>query len=125
FSAEYGRNPGSQVNVVSKTGTNEFHGAAWEFLRNNDLNARNFFSPNVPALHQNQFGAAAGGRIIKDKLFFFGTYEGLRDHQQAQSVESFLPTAAERAVDFTGTGDTLSDPVDPVTGNPLTDQFGN
>lgn len=51
FSAEFERNPGSQVNVVSKTGTNEFHGSAWEFLRNNDLNARNFFSPSVPALN--------------------------------------------------------------------------
>jgi hypothetical protein len=125
FSAEYGRNPGSQVNVVSKTGTNEFHGAAWEFLRNSDLNARNFFSPNVPALRQNQFGAAAGGRIIKDKLFFFGTYEGLRDRRQAQTVESFLPTAAERAGDFTASSSTLTDPVDPITGKPLTDSSGN
>ena len=57
FSAEYGRNPGSQVNVVSKTGTNEFHGAAWEFLRNSDLNAREFpFRPTCPTLRQNQFG---------------------------------------------------------------------
>ncbi len=125
FSAEYGRNPGSQVNVVSKAGTNEFHGAAWEFLRNSDLNARNFFSPSVPALRQNQFGAAAGGRVIKDKLFFFGTYEGLRDRRQAQTIESFLPTAAERTGDFTASGSTLSDPVDPLTGKPLTDQFGN
>src|SRR5216683_1172354 len=67
FSAEYGRNPGSQVNVVSKAGTNEFHGAAWEFLRNNALNARNFFSPDVLALKQNQFGVAAGGPIKKDR----------------------------------------------------------
>jgi outer membrane receptor protein involved in Fe transport len=125
FSAEFGRNPGSQVNVVSKAGTNEFHGALWEFLRNNDLNARNFFSPSVPALHQNQFGAAGGGRIIKDKLFFFGTYEGLRDHREAQTVESFLPTAAERAGDFTASGVTLTNPVDAVTGKPLTDQSGN
>jgi len=125
FSAEYGRNPGSQVNVVSKTGTNEFHGAAWEFLRNDALNARNFFSPSVPSLKQNQFGAAAGTRIIKDKLFVFGTYEGLRDHRQAQTVESFLPTAAERTGDFTGLGTTLTNPVDPLTNKPLTDSSGN
>jgi len=125
FSAEYGRNPGSQVNVVSKGGTNEFHGAAWEFLRNSDLNARNFFSPDVPALRQNQFGVAGGGPIKKDKLFFFGTYEGLRDRRQAQTVESFLPTAAERAGDFTGIGTTLTDPVDPLTNQPLTDASGN
>lgn len=125
FSAEYGRNPGSQVNVVSKAGTNEFHGAAWEFLRNSDLNARNFFSPDVPALRQNQFGVAGGDRIIKDKLFFFGTYEGLRDRRQAQTRESFLPTAAERSGDFTGIGTTLTDPVDPLTNQPLTDSTGN
>src|SRR3984885_9839210 len=125
FSAEYGHNPGSQVNVISKAGTNQFHGAAWEFLRNSDLNARNFFSPNVPTLRQNQFGVAGGERIIKDKLFFFGTYEGLRDRRQAQTVESFLPTAAERNGDFTASGSTLADPVDPITGKPLTDQFGN
>ena len=125
FSAEYGRNPGSQVNVVSKAGTNELHGAAWEFLRNNALNARNFFSPDVPALKQNQFGVAAGGPIKKDKLFVFGTYEGLRDHRQAQTRESFLPTAAERAGDFTGIGTTLTDPVDPLTNQPLTDASGN
>ena len=83
FSAEYGRNPGSQVNVVSKAGTNQLHGAAWEFLRNNGLNARNFFSPSVPALHQNQFGVAAGGPIKKNSVFAFGTYEGLRDRREA------------------------------------------
>jgi outer membrane receptor protein involved in Fe transport len=124
FSAEYGRNPGSQVNVVSKAGTNDFHGAAWEFLRNNDLNARNFFSPSVPALHQNQFGAAAGGPIKKNSLFIFGTYEGLRDRRQAQTVESFLPTAAERSGDFRASGSTLTDPVDPLTNQPLTSPSG-
>jgi outer membrane receptor protein involved in Fe transport len=124
FSAEYGRNPGSQVNVVSKAGTNEFHGAAWEFLRNNNLNARNFFSPTVPALHQNQFGVAAGGPIKKDRLFVFGTYEGLRDHRQAQTIESFLPTTAERSGDFNGSGTTLTDPVDPITNLPLTTASG-
>lgn len=124
FSAEYGRNPGSQINVVSKAGTNEFHGAAWEFLRNNDLNARNFFSPSVPALHQNQFGAAAGGPIKKNSLFVFGTYEGLRDRREAQTVESFLPTAAERSGDFRASGVTLTDPVDPLTNQPLTSPSG-
>jgi outer membrane receptor protein involved in Fe transport len=124
FSAEYGRNPGSQINVVSKAGTNEFHGAAWEFLRNNDLNARNFFSPSVPALHQNQFGVAAGGPIKKNRLFAFGTYEGLRDRREAQTVESFLPTAAERSGDFRASGSTLTDPVDPLTNQPLTTPSG-
>ena len=80
FSAEYGHNPGSQVLVASKSGTNQIHGAAWEFLRNNDLNARNFFAPTVPVVHQHQFGAAAGGPIRKDKLFIFGNYQGLINH---------------------------------------------
>jgi outer membrane receptor protein involved in Fe transport len=124
FSAEYGRNPGSQVNVVTKSGTNEFHGAVWEFLRNNNLNARNFFSPSVPALHQNQFGAAAGGPIKKNSLFIFGTYEGLRDHREAQTVESFLPTSEERSGDFRASGSTLVDPVDPLTNQPLTTPSG-
>ncbi len=60
FNAEYGHSPGSQVEVLSKAGTNSFHGAAWEFLRNNDLNARDFFAPSVPTERQNQFGGAAG-----------------------------------------------------------------
>src|SRR5437667_4667546 len=91
FSAEYGHNPGSQVLVASKSGTNQIHGAAWEFLRNNDLNSRNFFAPTVPVVHQHQFGAAAGGPIRKDKLFIFGNYQGLINHQQAQTVQSLLP----------------------------------
>ena len=104
FSAEYGHNPGSQVEVLSKAGTNAFHGALWEFLRNEDLNARNFFSPRVPIQKQNQFGAAAGGPILKDKLFVFGSYQGLRDHREAQSIQALVPTDAERSGDFTAAG---------------------
>ena len=73
FSAEYGRNAGSVINVVTRSGTNQIHGDLWEFLRNQNLNARNFFAPSMkPQLIQNQFGAAAGGPIRKDKLFIFG-----------------------------------------------------
>jgi Carboxypeptidase regulatory-like domain len=121
FSAEYGHNPGSQVLVASKTGTNQLHGAAWEFLRNNDLNARNFFAPTVPVVHQDQFGASAGGPIRKDKLFIFGVYQGLINHQQAQSVQSLLPSAAQRGGDFTALKNTLVDPSDPLTSKPLLD----
>jgi len=70
FAPEYGRNPGSQVTVVSKSGTNEIHGAAWEFLRNNALNARNFFAPRVPAVRQNQFGAAPVVRLRRTPCSF-------------------------------------------------------
>jgi hypothetical protein len=121
FSAEYGHNPGSQVLVASKAGTNQLHGAAWEFLRNNALNARNFFAPVVPVVHQHQFGGDAGGPIKKDSVFIFGTYQGLINNQQAQSVQSFVPTAAQRNGDFTALGNMLVDPNDPLTGKPMTD----
>ncbi len=124
FAAEYGRNPGSQVTVVSKAGTNAFHGSAWEFLRNNSLNARNFFQPRVAALRQNQFGVAAGGPIVPDKLFVFGSYQGIRDRREAATVEALVPSAAQRNGDFTGIGTTLKDPVDPITGQPYTSPTG-
>ncbi|MCL4853621.1 MAG: carboxypeptidase regulatory-like domain-containing protein, partial [Bryobacteraceae bacterium] len=124
FAAEYGRNPGSQVTVISKTGTNEFHGSAWEFLRNDKLNARNFFSSRVPALKQNQFGAAAGAPIVRDKLFLFGSYQGLRDQREAQTVEALVPSAAERRGDFTGLSTVLENPSNPVTGRPYTTPSG-
>ncbi len=79
FDAEYGRNSGSVVNVVTKSGTNQFHGDVYEFFRNNDaLNTRGYFDATVAAYHQNQFGATFGGPIKKDKTFFFGSYEGNR-----------------------------------------------
>jgi hypothetical protein len=124
FSAEYGHNSGAQVEVVSRAGTDSFHGAAWEFLRNNDLNAKDYFAPNVPSEKQNRFGAAIGGPIIKDKVFFFGSYQGLTDHAQAESVEALVPSAAERSGNFTGDSTTLVDPTDPITGLPLTDSSG-
>ena len=78
FSAEYGRAGGAIVNVSVRSGTNEFHGAAWEFLRNTKLNAVGFFKPALgkPVFQQNQFGAAFGGPIRKNKTFFFADYEG-------------------------------------------------
>ena len=76
FNAEFGRSSGAVVNVVTRSGTNQFHGTLFEFLRNNELNARNFFVPTVQPLHQNQFGGSFGGPIKRDKLFFFGSYPG-------------------------------------------------
>jgi len=126
FSAEYGHNIGSQVSVVSKAGTNSFHGSAWEFLRNDALNARNFFSSTVPGEKQNQFGAAAGGPIRKDKLFFFGSYQSLRDHPQAVGNVVALPSSSERSGDFTDLlpGTVLTDPVSPLTNQPFVDSSG-
>lgn len=100
FSAEYGRVGGGVVNAVLKSGTNEFHGTLYEFLRNTDLNAIGyvFGAPSIfskPTLHRNQFGLTIGGPIIKNKLFFFGDYEGYRQ-TQGYLNEYSLPDAAER-----------------------------
>ena len=99
YSAELGRANGAVVNATLKSGTNSFHGVLYEFLRNDDLDARNFFDPSVPPYKQNQFGGTLGGRIIRDKLFFFGDYEGLREHQ-GQTYTSLVPTAAQAAGNF-------------------------
>ena len=125
FAPEYGRNPGSQVNVVSKSGTNDIHGSVWEFLRNDALNARSFFQPRVPAQKQNQFGVAAGGPLKKNSLFAFGSYQGLRDRREADTIEALVPSAAQRAGDFSGSGVTLTNPIDTLTGLPFRDTSGN
>jgi hypothetical protein len=124
FSAEYGRNAGSQVNVVSKSGTNELHGSLWEFHRNDNLNARNFFASRRPAQVQNQFGAAAGGPLRRDKLFVFGSYQGLRDRREAVTQTVDVPSALERVGDFTRLSRTLTNPIDTLTGQPFTDSGG-
>jgi carboxypeptidase family protein/TonB-dependent receptor-like protein len=126
FDAEYGRNSGSQATVVARAGSNDFHGDVWEFLRNNALNARNFFAPTVPAIKENQFGATAGGPIKKDKAFFFGAYQGLRNRPQAVAQEVLVPSAAERNGDFTDLlpGTMLTNPVNPNTGAPFTSPSG-
>ncbi|MBI4875924.1 MAG: TonB-dependent receptor [Acidobacteria bacterium] len=124
FSAEYGRNAGSQVNVVSKSGSNQLHGSAWEFLRNDNFNARNFFAARRPSQAQNQFGFAAGGPIRKDKLFLFGSYQGLRVRREAVSSTVTVPSEVERGGDFRSFNRTLSNPVDTLTGKPFTDSSG-
>ncbi|MEO6803111.1 MAG: TonB-dependent receptor [Granulicella sp.] len=110
--AEYGHASGGAFVAISKSGTNSFHGSVWEFFRNDALNARNWFAP-VPAvkpiLKQNQFGVAFGGPILRDKAFFFGTYEGLRIHQVSLQSLSTL-TAAERTGDFSAIATKLHDP---------------
>jgi len=94
FPAEYGRNSGAIVNMATRSGTNSYHGEAFEFIRNNDLDARNFFNtvPNPQAsFKRNEFGAAFGGPIKKNKAFFFLAYEGLRQHQSL-TVTSTVPS---------------------------------
>jgi hypothetical protein len=104
FDAEYGRNSGSVVNVVTKAGTNSVHGDFYEFFRNKVLNTKGFFDNTVPDYKQNQFGATLGGPIKKDKTFIFGSYEGDRLRQGISSGQVDLPTAAEASGDFSADG---------------------
>jgi hypothetical protein len=92
--AQYGQHSAGAVNAVTKSGTNEFHGDLFEFFRNGDLNARNFFAVVPDQLKRNQFGGTIGGRIIKNKLFFFGGYQGTRIIGTVQPQFAFLPTQA-------------------------------
>jgi len=116
FDAEFGRLAGGVINVVTKSGTNQFHGALFEFLRNNDLNARNFFQPTVATLRQNQFGASGGGPILKNRTFFFASYQGLRVRNGVFINSGITPTVAERNGDFSALP-AGQQPVDPLTGN--------
>ena len=97
--AEFGRNTGSTTNIVTRSGSNAFHGAAWEFLRNDAMDSSDYFTHGVQPLKQNQFGATFGGPIVKDKTFFFGYYEGFRN-RQGETVPATVPSSAERTGDF-------------------------
>ena len=110
FAADQGRNSGATVNIITKSGTNDWHGSAYDFLRNDSTDARNFFLAKKPTLRQNQFGASFGGRVIRDKLFFFSNYEGYRRRQERAFVNT-VPNAAMRAGDFS----TIRDIFDPST----------
>jgi hypothetical protein len=116
YAAEYGRSAGSVVNVVSRGGTNQMHGAAWEFNRDDLLQARNFFAPQdqpKPKLKQNQFGASFGGPVVRDRLFGFGYYEGFRN--TSGNTQNFVVLSdAQRSGNFGTT--TIRD---PQTGQPF------
>lgn len=126
LSARYGLHPGGAVNIVTKSGTNQFHGDLFEFLRNGDLNARNFFAPIHDSLKRNQFGGTIGGPILKNRLFFFFGYQGTRVRTAPPQTISYVPTQAVLNGDFSqidsaacqsnGKGRTL---VDPATGQPF------
>jgi hypothetical protein len=111
FSAELGRSAGAVLNATIKSGTNSIHGAAWEFFRNDVLDAADWFENNAGtkkgALRLNQFGGAIGGPIIKDKIFFFGDYEGLRRVQGTVQTGA-VPTAAEVSSGFTNLSDLIT-----------------
>ena len=107
---EYGGTSGSTTSVVTRSGGNEFHGVIYEFLRNDKFDARNFFSADVEPLKQNQFGAALGGPIRRDRAFFYTYYEGFRNRQGVTRA-AVVPTAEQRQGDF-------SNLIDPQTGQP-------
>ena len=109
FDAEYGKYTGGQINVITKSGTNQFHGDIFEFLRNTDLDARNYFSPARGAFRQNQFGGTAGGPIVRNKVFFFSDYQGTRQTQGTDTGLIPVPSLQDR------TGN-LSDQAGSLTG---------
>jgi Carboxypeptidase regulatory-like domain len=114
--AQYGVG-GAFVNTVTRSGTNHFHGTAYEYLRNNDFDARNYFDVGAaPAFHQNQFGASVGGPIIKNKIFFFGNYEGFRQIQP-NDLYNLVPNANQLAGNFSADTQQLYNPyvLDPTT----------
>ena len=120
--AEFGYSAGSTTNIVTRSGSNQFHGAVWDFLRNDSMDSRNFFARNVEPLKQNQFGATLGAPIRKDKTFFFGYYEGFRNRQGETQVAT-VPSILERQGDFSQTIDPSTGQIDPLinefTGQPF------
>lgn len=127
YSAQYGRASGGQINVVSKSGSNGFHGTAWEFLRNQNMDARPFNSvtSKLPKNQRNQFGATVGGPILHDKVFFFAGFEALRLRQAGVGITNVIvPTALEREGDFSQTPGTFFDP-DTLANGTRTAFIGN
>jgi hypothetical protein len=110
YSAEFGRAAGAVVNVVTKSGTNVWHGTAFDFLRNGDLNARNFFAAAQDQLKRNQFGGTLGGPIKKDKLFLFGTYQETISRDVSGANSATVPTDAMRDGDFSALSKQLVNP---------------
>lgn len=110
--AEYGRGSVT-LSAVTRSGTNQFHGSAWEFLRNDAFDARSFFAAGIPKLRFNQFGFTAGGPVQRNKHFFFLSYQGLRINEDQVSSASVPPTAAQRRGDFSASRASI---LDPLTG---------
>ena len=118
FDAQYGFSPGAVVSIQSKSGSNAFHGGVFEFLRNNDLNAANYFSHRVDPLKRNQFGGYGGGAILKDKLFFFANWQSTIANTTASANSTYTPTQAMLNGDFSAVPITLAAPFTTINGKP-------
>lgn len=117
YEAQYGRADSGQVIVATRSGTNQFHGSAFDYLRNNALNARPYFAPNKTPYRRNIFGGTVGGPVLKNKVFFFGSYQGNRTTASPNAgVENRVPTQAQRNGDFSALGTPI---IDPMTGKPF------
>ncbi len=114
YKAELGRSGGGYVQMTTKSGTNQLHGSLYEYLRNDRLDARNFFASSKPVLRYNQYGASLGGPIKKDRTFYFANYEGLQIRRQ-QTILASVPTVAETQGDFSSLATVVRD---PATGTP-------
>jgi len=125
FDAEYGEFSGGQISVVTKSGSNSFHGNVFEFLRNTDLDARNYFSPTRGAFRQNQFGGTFGGPIRHDKVFFFADYQGTRQTQGIDTGQISVPSIADRAGNLSDVSNNLAGVVGgPYFATLLTQKLG-
>jgi len=125
FNAEYGNYAGGIVNAVTKSGSNSLHGTGFEFLRNTDLDARNFFSPDRSFFHQNQFGGTMGGPIRKDKVFFFGDYQGTRTTEGIDSGLIAVPSLTDRTGNLADQAGSLTGTVSgPYLANLLGQKLG-
>ena len=125
FDPEYGNYNGGMINVVTKSGSNSFHGDAFEFLRNTDLDARNYFDNTRGAFRQNQFGGTLGGPIKKQRVFFFADYQGTRTVEGITSPETSVPSLADRSGNLSDMASTLTGTVSgPYTARLLTQKLG-
>ena len=118
FDSRYGFSPGAVVSIQTRSGDNKFHGAAFDFIRNNDLNAGDYFTHAVDTLKRNQFGGEIGGPIKRDKAYFFFNYQGTRSSANGSSNVAYTPTAAMLAGDFSAVPMTLNAPFATINGKP-------
>lgn len=120
YGAKFAGRGGGVVNIVTRSGTNEYHGSFFEYLRNAKLNARNFFAPRNDGLKRNQYGFAFGGPIVRDRTFFFGSWQGTQVRSLPSNLTAIVPTAAQRRGDFSSMRQQLTDPANnnqPFPGN--------